>query len=643
MRDVTAPRAAAVLSAKVAGTLHLRERYAGGARLVCFSSSSAELGVVGQATYGAANAFVDELCGGDAIQWGGWAEAGMAADHDIQPLAGERFLPVSRGLAALGALLDAAPRRAAPTLVLDVDWPAYQANTTIISEAERLLGRADRPAAAARRAEGALGAHARVGAMHAYTLRLGEGEGAWRQLLQHVVDGKPVLPASGYVCWALQVLAALGAAAPALRDVRFVRVLDLAAPRTCTLALTPDPLHTGDEAGGGRGGGGGGGSGTGAHLRGTIVITCEGRVHAAMSYECGAAGRASAATGGAHAGGGAEDDDEGVEAEDEEVVDAPYALFGEQGFEYGPDFAQLRDVRVRGARPGHGGARASAALASAPPPRGATAAAPLGPLCAGALDSALQLASFVDGAAAFGVPTRIEAVTWLRPLEAARRATARPAAAGGGGFDVTLLGGDGLPVAVVRRMAMLALHSSTPFSIRTVRALQPAASALEPPALAGAFDTAADQASRQVGRLQPLATLRRLGVAAAAQPAVVLRLSEAPLSADAAVRAAAAADVAILVGGAMDAVIPVVDARGHLLSEDLQPLPPPAAADLVDAATPYVAVVDAEVGRGPTHRTSCPPPPHTHRTPYPSRRPSKPHGNTATGRRQLHCRTPAES
>ena len=57
-----------------------------------------------------------------------------------------------------------------------------------------------------------------------------------------------MLPASGYVCWALQVLAALGAAAPALRDVRFVRVLDLAAPRTCTLALTPDPLHTADAA-----------------------------------------------------------------------------------------------------------------------------------------------------------------------------------------------------------------------------------------------------------------------------------------------------------------------------------------------------------------------------------------------------------
>eukprot|EP00964_Phaeocystis_antarctica_P062814 scaffold37664_cov34-Phaeocystis_antarctica.AAC.1 len=170
---------------------------------------------------------------------------------------------------------------------------------------------------------------------------------------------------------------------------------------------------------------------------------------------------------------------------------------------------------------------------------------------------------------------------------------------------------------------MLALHSSTPISVQTVRALQPAADALEPSALAGAFDTAADLGSRQVGRLQPLATLRRLGAAAAAQPAVVLRLSEAPLAADASVRAAAAADVAILVGGAMDAAIPVVDARGHLLSEDLQPLPPPAAADLVDAATPYVAVVDAEACRDPTHHIA-PPARHRpmHRTSCPTRRPS---------------------
>ena len=102
------------------GTLHLKRRFPA-ARLVAFSSSSAELGVVGQATYGAANAFLDEICAGDAVQWGGWGDVGMAADHGIEPLAGERFLAPSRGLELLGLLIDS--KRKAPTLVLDVDWP----------------------------------------------------------------------------------------------------------------------------------------------------------------------------------------------------------------------------------------------------------------------------------------------------------------------------------------------------------------------------------------------------------------------------------------------------------------------------------------------------------------------------------------
>jgi len=50
---------------------------------------------VRQGTYAAANAFLDELLGGDAIQWGGWAEVGMVADHSILPVKGERFVGVS--------------------------------------------------------------------------------------------------------------------------------------------------------------------------------------------------------------------------------------------------------------------------------------------------------------------------------------------------------------------------------------------------------------------------------------------------------------------------------------------------------------------------------------------------------------------
>ena len=60
----------------------------------------------------------------------------------------------------------------------------------------------------------------------------------------------------------------------------------------------------------------------------------------------------------------------------------PYVLFREQGFEYGPDFAQLGDVTVHVAR--STAAYAEAKLSG--PPLGTGC-----PLCAGTLDSALQV------------------------------------------------------------------------------------------------------------------------------------------------------------------------------------------------------------------------------------------------------------
>ena len=78
MVNVSAPRCAAVLRPKIDGHRQLRRRYpkGGGTRLVAFSSTSALLGAAGQATYAAANAYLDEELGGDAVQWGGWAEVG---------------------------------------------------------------------------------------------------------------------------------------------------------------------------------------------------------------------------------------------------------------------------------------------------------------------------------------------------------------------------------------------------------------------------------------------------------------------------------------------------------------------------------------------------------------------------------------
>lgn len=180
------------------GTLHIKRRFPS-SRVVVFSSSSSELGVVGQSTYAAANSFLDELCGGDAIQWGGWAEVGMVKDHHITPLRGERFLAVSRGLQVLGQLLDC--RQPAPTLVLDVDWPLYRTHPAVIDEAEGLLARVAPPPSPS-----PLGERVKVGEAIAYSLRLGERAGEWGCVAQHVVEGKVVCPASAYLSWAIRVL-----------------------------------------------------------------------------------------------------------------------------------------------------------------------------------------------------------------------------------------------------------------------------------------------------------------------------------------------------------------------------------------------------------------------------------------------------
>ena len=105
-----------------------------------FPHPSRTLFAPGQATYAAANAALDEILRGDAIRWGGWAGAGMAADHAIDPVAGEAFCSVEAkrraappgaasfdtprceqveaGLRQLGLILDAPPP--SPQLVLDV-------------------------------------------------------------------------------------------------------------------------------------------------------------------------------------------------------------------------------------------------------------------------------------------------------------------------------------------------------------------------------------------------------------------------------------------------------------------------------------------------------------------------------------------
>jgi acyl transferase domain-containing protein/acyl carrier protein len=90
VQQQTAARVARVMAPKVNGAWHLHTQTAGMPLdfFVSFSSLASLLGAVGQANYAAANAFLDALAHyrrslglvGLSINWGPWANAGMAAD-----------------------------------------------------------------------------------------------------------------------------------------------------------------------------------------------------------------------------------------------------------------------------------------------------------------------------------------------------------------------------------------------------------------------------------------------------------------------------------------------------------------------------------------------------------------------------------
>jgi len=126
-----------VLAAKVAGAWHLhrltRER-----RLDCFvlfSSITALLGTPGQSNYAAANAFMDALAfyrqaqglPALSINWGVWAEVGLAVQSERSERLARRGLAAmttAQGLAALAYLL---PSQTPQCAVINMDWPVYLA------------------------------------------------------------------------------------------------------------------------------------------------------------------------------------------------------------------------------------------------------------------------------------------------------------------------------------------------------------------------------------------------------------------------------------------------------------------------------------------------------------------------------------
>ncbi len=98
---------------------------------VGFSSIASVWGSKGQAHYAAANQFLDVLASyrqklglaGSSVNWGPWANGGMASDEAQQWLSrmGVNLLPPLQALTALGVLL-----QGTQTVVADVDWTRFK-------------------------------------------------------------------------------------------------------------------------------------------------------------------------------------------------------------------------------------------------------------------------------------------------------------------------------------------------------------------------------------------------------------------------------------------------------------------------------------------------------------------------------------
>jgi acyl transferase domain-containing protein/aryl carrier-like protein len=163
-----------VFGPKVAGATHFAAATASDPLrfLVFFAAGAGLMGSPGQANYAAANAFQDALAhelraaGRPAlsIDWGAWAEVGMAArlgegHAERQASEGISRIPLQEGLDLFGRLLG---HDAAQVAVLPVDWPLF-VQTMHKGTAPPLLERLARvaaPAQAGRRASNVIDADA---------------------------------------------------------------------------------------------------------------------------------------------------------------------------------------------------------------------------------------------------------------------------------------------------------------------------------------------------------------------------------------------------------------------------------------------------------------------------------------------------
>ncbi|WP_437712866.1 SDR family NAD(P)-dependent oxidoreductase [Sorangium sp. So ce448] len=162
--SLTAERLSGVLRAKADAAAHLHELTAklDLSAFVLFSSMAGVLGNAGQASYAAANAFLDALAEhrrangrpATCVSWGAWSGGGMVTDHLAKELArrGLSSMPPSQAIAALAKALD---HDETHVMVADLDWarvaPAFAAGRPCpllgdIPEARRALASSLAPA-----------------------------------------------------------------------------------------------------------------------------------------------------------------------------------------------------------------------------------------------------------------------------------------------------------------------------------------------------------------------------------------------------------------------------------------------------------------------------------------------------------------
>src|SRR5579871_1696183 len=136
MAQLSPERFEKVLHPKVTGTWNLHQLTENLPLdfFVMFSSLAAVTGAPGQASYAAANAFMDAFAHfrkrlglpATSVNWGGWADAGMAArtDSEVRHRAGAfQLMPSDSALAAFGRILSDAP---AQVTVASVDWDQFR-------------------------------------------------------------------------------------------------------------------------------------------------------------------------------------------------------------------------------------------------------------------------------------------------------------------------------------------------------------------------------------------------------------------------------------------------------------------------------------------------------------------------------------